>query len=244
MEGIMTDKLNKVDLSKPNLKLETQHFIINYNEMDETCISKVSDVLEANYKRITCNLKQQLTEKLIVEIQADLNELHIALGYPDAPDWIRGGLGVGKIIIASPLNPPPGSKFYNVVYTAVHEFVHIILREINKNLPRWLDEGIASYEARDNNEDWIRTTVSTGIKNNTIPSFNDLDTGEDFQSFFKKDGYQYSYTIVESIVNLFGYDKLYNLIKSPSSYVEIFDMTENELQNEWIKYIKKNYILN
>ncbi|MBU3144376.1 hypothetical protein [Clostridium sp. CF012] len=82
------------------------------------------------------------------------------------------------------------------------------------------------------------------MKNNRIPQFNDLDTGEDFQAFFKKDGYQYSYTIVESIVNMFGYDKLYNLIKSPANFVEVFGMTENELQNEWIKYIKKKYILN
>lgn len=239
---MMIDKLNTKEISKPTLKMETQHFIIKYCEMDKTCIDKVSDVLEANYDKVTSNLKQQLQEKLTVEIQRDLNQLHIALGFPDAPDWIRGGLGMGKIVIASPLNPPPGSKFDNVVNTAVHEFVHVITRKINKNIPRWLDEGIASYEAKDNNEDWIKNTVSAGVKNNTIPSLDDLETGEDFQAFFKKDGYQYSYTIVEAIVNMFGYDKLYNLIKSPNNFVEVFGMTENDLQNEWIKYIKKNYI--
>jgi len=84
----------------------------------------------------------------------------MALGLPDAPDWIRGGLGIGKIVIASPLNPPPGSDFNNVLNTAVHEFVHI------------------------------------------IPTFKDLDTGEDFEKFFQLNGYQYSYTIVESIICL------------------------------------------
>ncbi|MGO5065512.1 MULTISPECIES: hypothetical protein [unclassified Clostridium] len=64
-----------------------------------------------------------------------------------------------------------------------------------------------------------------------------------FETFFKRNGYQYSYTIVESIINLFGYDKLHNLIKSPNSFVEVFGITEDELQNKWIDYIKVNYLL-
>ena len=221
-----------------------EDFIINYNEIDEPCIDKVSEVLEANYNKVTNNLKQGLQEKLTVEIYRNFNQLHIALGFPDAADWIRGGLGDKKILIASPLNPPPRSEFNNVVNTAVHEFVHIIIKKINSNIPRWLDEGIASYEAKDNNESWIRRTVKSGLENNSIPTFNDLDTKEDFQAFFNKDGYQYSYTIVESIVNIFGYDKLCKLINSPNNFVGIFGITENELQNKWIEYIKNNYIIN
>ncbi|SFD39696.1 peptidase MA family metallohydrolase [Clostridium uliginosum] len=228
---------------KLNLRKETQHFIIFYTEIDKTCIDKVSDVLENNYNRITINFNQQLQEKLTIEIHSDLNQLHIALGFPNAPDWIRGGIGVGKIIIASPLNPPPGSKFDNVLNTAVHEFGHIIVNKINKDTPRWLNEGIACYEAKDNDENWIRKTVKNGLVSNMLPTFKDLDTGEDFETFFKRNGYQYSYTIVESIIEEYGYDKLYNLIKSPNNFEDIFGITENELQNKWMEYIKKNYLL-
>lgn len=80
--------------------------------------------------------------------------------------------------------------------------------------------------------------------NNILPTFKDLDTGEDFETFFKRDGYQYSFTIVESIIKLFGYDKLSSLIKSPNSFVEIFGITEDELQDKWIDYIKENYLAN
>jgi hypothetical protein len=240
----MLEEVNKELLYSPSLKIEAQHFIIIYSEVDKACIDKVSAVLEGNYSEVTNKLKQQLEEKLTVEIYTDLNQLHIALGFPDAPDWVRGGLGVDKIVIASPLNPPPGSGFDNVVKTAVHEFVHIVIKKINSNIPRWLDEGIASYEAKDNNEMWIANTIIRGLENNTIPTFDDLDTREDFQAFFRKDGYQYSYTIVESIVNIFGYDKLYSLIKSPEKIVDIFGITKNELQNKWIEYLKNNYMLN
>ncbi|QAA32303.1 hypothetical protein [Clostridium manihotivorum] len=226
---------------KLNLRRETQHFIIDYTEFDQPCIDKVSDVLENNYARITTNFKQQLEEKLIIELHPDHKQLHVALGFPDAPDWVRGGLGVGKIAIASPLNPPPGSEFHNVLNTAVHEFVHIIVNRINENTPRWLNEGIAGYEAKDNNENWIIQTVKSGLLNNTVPTFSELDTGDDFETFFNRDGYQYSYTIVEAIVKLFDYEKLCNFIKSPNSFVDSFGLTEAELQNKWIDYIRKNY---
>lgn len=238
-EKIYTEKDYKLNLIK-----ETQNFVIYYTETDKTCIDKVSDVLENSYNRITLNLNQQLQEKLTLEIHPDLNQLHIALGFPDAPEWIRGGLGAaGKIVIASPLNPPPGSKFDNVLNTAIHEFVHIIVNKINDATPRWLNEGIASYEAKDNDENWIIKTIKNGLLNNMLPTFKDLDTGEDFETFFKRDGYQYSYTIVESIIENFGYDKLYSLIKSPNNFVDILGMTEQQFQDNWIKYIKKNYLI-
>ncbi|ALB45400.1 peptidase MA family metallohydrolase [Clostridium beijerinckii] len=244
-ESLDNLKIKNVNIEKDyklNLRKETQNFIICYTEFDKKCIDKVSNVLEDNYNRITNNLNKQLNEKLTIEIHPDHNELHMALGFPNAPDWVRGGIGVGKIVIASPLNPPPGSDFYNVLNTAVHEFVHMIVNKINDNTPRWLNEGIACYEAKDNNENWIIKTVQNGLENNIIPTFKELDTGADFETFFARNGYQYSYTIVESIIKLFGYEKLRNLIKEPNSIVEIFGMTEEELQNKWNDYIKVNYL--
>lgn len=238
-------ELNDTDIEKDyilNLIKEIQHFIINYTEFDNRCIDEVSEVLEKSYHRITSNYSQQLQKKLVIEIHPDHKRLHIALGFPDAPDWVRGGLGIGKIVIASPLNPPPGSKFNNVVATAVHEFVHIIVNKINTATPRWLNEGIACYEAKDNSVSWIVKTVRNGLINNAVPALKDLDTGDDFETFFKRDGYQYSYTIVEAIINLFGYDKLRSFIKSPRSYEEFFGITEDEFQDRWKDYLSENYL--
>ena len=234
--------MDKVKINTHKLKMETQHFTIVYSEIDKACVSEVSEVLEDNYSEITNKFQQLLEEKLTIEIYSNLKQLHLALGFPDAPDWIRGGLGVNKIVIASPLNPPLGSEFDNVVKTAVHEFVHILIKKINSQLPRWLDEGIACYEAKDNNQKWIEYTVKKGLEDNSVPSFEDLDTGEDFQAFFQKDGYQYSYTIVEAIINSFGYVKLLSLVKSPEEIKDALGITKEELQNGWIQYISDNYL--
>ncbi|GFZ29930.1 hypothetical protein CSC2_04560 [Clostridium zeae] len=236
----MNDSNNEEE-NNLNLRVEAEHFTVYFRENDRKCIGKVIDVLEDNYSRITINLEQKLDSKLILEIYSNLKSLHLALGLQDAPDWIRGGLGAGKIIIASPLNPPPGSNFDNVLNTAIHEFVHILINKINSNTPRWLNEGIACYEAKDNSEKWIRETIIEGLSNGNIPTFKDLDTGEDFEKFFALNGYQYSYTMVEAIVNLFGYDKLRKLIKAPNKFDEVLNVSETALYNKYVDFIKANY---
>ena len=228
-------------MNKLHLKVETQHFIINYNEEDKDCQDDVASLLESSYFRIAMTFEQKFDDKLIIEIYTNLKELHLALGFPDAPDWIRGGLGSGKIIIASPLNPPPGSGYSNVVNTAVHEFIHIILNKINNNIPRWLDDGVASFEAKDNNEVWIKNTIKQGIEENAIPLFNDLDTGDDFETFFKRNGYQYSYSIIEFVVEEFGYEKLLHFIKNPRDFKGAFGLTEDQFRDKWVDYLKDNY---
>lgn len=233
----MNDK-DKYELTHIN---ETEHFSIHYSDIDFDSIDTVADTLESNYERISGNLDQQISGKMTVEIYADLEDLHQAMGFPNASDWVRGGYGYGKIIIASPLYPPPGSGFNNVVNAAVHEFVHLMVNQINPDTPRWLNEGIACYEAKDNDESWIKSTVINGIKNNTVPDISDLDTGSDYQAFFDLDGYQYTYTIAEFMVNEFGYQKIINFINTPKDYKEVFDLSEEEFQAKWLEYIKENY---
>lgn len=233
---------NTNETYKLNMRKETETFIIYCTERDKTCIEKVLQILEENYSRITDKFNQKLDEKLTIEIHSEHKELLKALGFPNAPEWVRGGIGVGKILIASPLNPPYGSDFDSVVKTAVHEFIHIIINKTNSDIPRWLNEGIASYEAKDNNENWIKRTIVNGLQSNIIPTFKDLDTGEDFETFFNRDGYQYAYTIVELIVEEFGYDKLNNFIKSPNDYLSIFGLTEIQLQDKWKEFIRKTYL--
>ncbi|WP_246451811.1 hypothetical protein [Alkalicella caledoniensis] len=224
-----------------NLSRETDHFTLRFTDHDKECIDEVFEVLESSYNRITSVFKEKLEEKLIVEVYSEHKELLTALGFPNGPDWIRGGIGAGKILIASPLNPPPGSQFDNVVNTAVHEFVHKIIDKINADTPRWLNEGIASFEAKDNSENWIRKTVKHGIDTSEIPTFDDLDTGNDFQTFFNGNGYQFSYTMVEFIVSQFGYDNLIEFIKEPTDFAGVFGATKEQLQGQWVEYIKGNY---
>lgn len=221
--------------------IESKHFIIEFNESEMQCIDEVLSLLEDKYTAITTKLGSGLKQKTIVQICSDREELVLALGIENAPEWIRGGIAQGKTIIASPLNPPPGSDYHNVINTVVHEFTHVLLREINAIIPKWLDEGIASFEGRDNNEGWIRNTIRMGVENHTVPTLDDLDTGEKYERFFELGGYPYSYAIIEFVVKVYGYNRLMELVRRPEKLDEIFQITKEEFYRRWIHYLEENY---
>lgn len=230
-----------INNEKQNFMVESENFIIKFNSDERTCINEIIGLLESRYKIITKNLKQEVSGKTCVKICSNSHELQSALGLENAPEWIRGGVKMDTTVIASPINPPKGSDFYNVLNTVVHEFVHVIINQINNDTPRWLNEGVASYEGKDNSEEWIKKTIRKSLEENTLPKLKDLDTGRDFAKFFEIDGYQFSYTIIEFIVNKFGYEKLHDFLEEPDNFEGIFNMSENEFESNWGEFLKKNY---
>ena len=217
---------------------ESRHFTVEYHESEKECVAEVLNLLENKYSTITIKLGKELKQKIIVKICSDRYELIHALGLKNAPKWIRGGITEGKTVISSPLNPPPGSGYHNVINTVVHEFVHVLLREINKDIPKWLDEGIASFEGKDNDEAWIKDTILLGLKNRTVPTLDELDTGKDFERFFEIGGYQYSYAITEFVISVYGYETLMQLVKWPEKFDQIFQITKEEFYCKWIRYME------
>ena len=47
---------------------------------------------------------------------------------------------------------------------------------------------------------------------------------------------------MELIVEDFGYDKLIDFIKSPNSYLDILGMSEAQLREKWINFIRRAYL--
>ncbi|MCX7773811.1 MAG: hypothetical protein N2376_11940 [Clostridia bacterium] len=227
-------------------KQETDHFTLSYfstdfSDKDKECINKIIDSMESGYARMVENYKMSFGYKKDIEIHKDHKQLHIAMGIPDAPDWACGGYGYGKILAASPLLPTPMTNYDCLINTPFHEYVHLIVQSINPKTPRWLNEGIAFYEAKDHELSWVIGTVRTGIAANNIPSFDDLDTGDDFQTFTYRNGYQYMYTFIEFIVETYGYEKLCDFIKAPDDFKGVFGLSKDELWTKWVEYLKETY---
>lgn len=88
-------------------------------------IDQIDRELVKNYSRITSKLKYCPRHKIIVEIYPELKEFHEAIGYPEAPDWVVGFAGNGKIQMVSPLNPGPQHTYDSLIKAAVHEFINL-----------------------------------------------------------------------------------------------------------------------
>ncbi|MEW9079609.1 peptidase MA family metallohydrolase [Terrisporobacter glycolicus] len=225
------------DLLKEQIK--TQRFIFYSKDKDKVCIEDLSKELEKSYETITNNLGVNIDGRIDVRISPDIKSLHEAMGLTNADDSVVGS-GWGKEIkIVSPLNPGTVHNYNSVKQVLIHEFVHIVISNINSDIdeiPSWINEGIATYEAKQMNDN-TRNFIKQRISENKIPNLNELDKG-----FSTPDGsHIFSYTIVEFLVSKYGYDKLIHILKSPKEIDKILGISKSEFEREWISFLKDNY---
>lgn len=198
------------------------------------CLKDLSDVLDENYIRVLNDLRTPpLHNKVDILIYANLNTYHKASYQPNAPTWVIANSVLGKdaIQMVNPLHGD-GRSYDEYMKAIVHEFTHIIvMRYINStsNIPIWLNEGIASYEAKQ--DDDAGPLVSTAKLMNTLPTLKELETNN--YTFGNNNGYQFSYSIIEYIVKVYGYDKVVALVKSPAMFEKIIGMSKQDFQKVW-----------
>lgn len=215
-------------------QLESEHFKFYSKEQDKECLKDLSNALEDNYARVTNNLNASLDKKVSVYIYSDLSTFHKAIYQPDAPSWVVGialpTSNTIKMVHPSNADGRPYSDFMKII---VHEFTHVVVSNISsepEDIPIWLNEGVALFEAEQH--EGVEETLSKA--SNKFPSLKDLET--DSSTFGYNGGYQFSYSIAEYIVKIYGYDKLIALIKLPSEFEKILGLSEEDFQKEWITY--------
>lgn len=222
----------------------SRYFIYYCTDQDRIAIPRLSSLLETKVRLIRRDLQSTSRESIIVEIYPDLQAFHNAIGRPDAPDWVVGYGGAGKIQIVSPLNPGPAHSFDTILNVAVHEMTHVITgRMVSHRLPTWLNEGIALYESQTAGN--IDLAITSDVEENRFPILADLDIAsilsQDVSTFVEKNGYEYAYTIVEFIIGEYGYEALTELLQNPQDFRAVFDLTEAEFHEKWIDFLKQAY---
>jgi hypothetical protein len=228
-----------------NLANESQHFNFYSTGGDLKVLDSLAINLEDNYSRITHHLGIQIAKKIDVKVFPDLKAFHAAIHYPDAPDWVVGSCNGDELMMVSPLNPGSIHTNASLMQVIVHEFVHIAVSEARGDkgwtaLPRWLGEGYAQYEAGQVNEH-IRKNVELSVIANSPPTWTQLDTAS-VMEFGNMNGYGLSVTIVEFLVDTYGIDKLVLLIKAPENFENIYGLSKNTLEKQWIQYLKHEKI--
>jgi RNA polymerase sigma-70 factor (ECF subfamily) len=214
---------------------ETRHFIFHCDPRDAPCLKEISEPLEKNCRRILKALGVALERMVEVRIYPSLNALHESvLGNAGAPRWLVGIAKAGAIHIVSPLDPGPEHSRENIIQAAVHELVHVLVKNINPaGIPRYLDEGVALYEAGQMDEKG-RLMIADIVLNGNVPPLDKIES-----DFVKRGGYCLSYTIAEYIVHRYGYGRLGSLIRDPTGYERIFGVTRQRFEQEWIRFMEK-----
>jgi len=243
---LIIPKLDGQNNDSLNLAKESQHFNFYSTSNDIKVLDSLAMTLENNYSRITNQLGIQIDKKINVKVFPNVKSFHVAINYPDAPDWVVGGIWNGnELMVVSPLNPGSIHTYESLMQVIVHEFTHIAVSYARGDkgwttLPRWLNEGYAQYEAGQINEH-IRKIVESSVIAKTPPTWTQLDTAS-VMEFGNMNGYGLSVTIVEFLVVTYGIEKLVLLIKEPENFENIYGLSENTLEKKWIQYLKHEKI--
>ena len=192
--------------------------------------------LKDNVERISSKFNHQPSRKIIIEIYPDLPTFHQAVGEANAPNWFMGTFEENKLKIVSPLNPGPEHTYQSILKSTVHLFTMWLISDINPLAPKWLCQGIGGNEAKQMTQEFIKNTTSDAIHNLDIPSFQELNN--DTWDFETMKGFQFSYLIVEFIVDEYGLDALNKFIRNPNDFNGIFQRSELELHEQWVEYVR------
>lgn len=234
-------KLVGQNIDSLNLAKESQNFAFYSTNSDIEVLDSLAITLENNYSRITNCLGVQIEKKINVKVFPNIKSFHVAINYPNAPDWVVGSSIDDELMMVSPLNPGSSHTYKSLMQVIVHEFVHIAVyyargEKGSTALPIWLSEGYAQYEAGQINE-YIRKSVKSSLIDKTPPTWTQLDTASVIE-FGKMNGYGLSVTKVEFLIVTYGIDKLVLLIKEPENIEIIYGLSKNVLEEQWIQYIK------
>lgn len=229
------------------LHRDTEHFRIYYQEQDKECLDDLETGLEYAYSKVTTDLDNPLSYKVDIMVYPDIEQLKASINLTGKDDYTSAGT-IGKCVsMVSPLNPGSVRTYEHMVEsTPLHEFTHVVVNDIRASdtwpieVPRWLNEGIASYEGGSTiPEVYSNQVILNCLLSDDVPTFKVLSSYED--DYRDANGYCFALAAGNYMVNTYGFEKIKKLIESPGEYKKIFGKTEDEIWKDWGTYLKANY---
>ncbi|MDX1762768.1 MAG: hypothetical protein R3231_00450, partial [bacterium] len=135
---------------QPTNTIETEHFKIRYSEKDRRLAEELARVCETHYDDIVADVGVPPRPGVEVVIARTHDAfLKSQPHHRKAPDWAAGLAYPDRNLII--LKAPTAARYGTIdpFRTFRHELAHLVLHQALAGvaIPRWLDEGLAMYEA-------------------------------------------------------------------------------------------------
>jgi hypothetical protein len=221
------------------VRVESTSFSFNFAIEDTNDYSPLIDYLERKYNELRQTLKVELDVKIEVSVYPSIALFHQSIFAPGSPDWVVGAAGVRHLKFVSPFNPGSVHSYNSIFESAVHELIHALVLHIHdgdvSEIPNWLNEGFAYYQAGQftvTHSKWIAETFSI----EELPSWDELaELGS--VDFAEHHGYELSGSIVDFLTSVYGNEKVNLLIKMPLDVYSIFGKSQENLEIEWRLFV-------
>lgn len=201
----------------------TEHFNFHYSSQDNGLIDDFALRAEKCHALVSTALQTIPTSKTDVYFYKDLDQLHLAQGYPENGENSTGSAyGKSKLIMLSPY----AMGVEEALGLVAHEYTHCLEAWKTKvTLPAWLNEGVACYYGRNfSTKDWIKSEMLKQGKPNISEVFNGYM------------GYAYSGIIAYYIIKTKGEAAMAKFVEN-MNYADIGYANLAALQTDWWNFL-------
>ena len=224
-----TDKLDATD-SLLTLQTSTNHFTFLYGATDSLIIKQLAEALENDYHKILTDFGLNKLPRTMVRVFPDKQSFHRGINFPFAPDELLAtAFGKDDFRMTSP-NSVSAEDSMLLLKMITHEFTHCVHLNIvyAPNNPRWLWESVANFEAG-----WfVNPAEIEAVRNKAIPPLSMLNGLE----------YQLGYVIIEAMKELWGFEKVVQLIRERGDVQAVFQLRPQDFEDKVYAHIYRKYL--
>jgi hypothetical protein len=222
-------------------EMHSEHYIFKYLPVDEDGVSLVAEAAEEAYTSVSSNFGRQPAKKTTIVIYPDSKSLAASFGW-DKNEKALGVYWGGTIRILSPrawLSDLGQRERFVKEGPMVHELTHLIVDEMTKgNYNRWWTEGIAQYTEKKITGFEFADPFAKGKK----LYYYTLDNLEkDFDSLDQSVAYWESLQAVEFIVDRYGEEKIYAILRYLGNGDHMSKATEKALGIDYKAFAEDFY---
>lgn len=231
--NILTSNMLQVfDVLEGYATLETEHFRVNMSHRDAQVLwPYMAPLLEDSWTRLVEKYQFEPDVPVVIQVFERTEDFAVrSVGLPDIGPLV--GICFGKVVTL--ISPDTlSANWQEIVW---HELVHVFTLQMTHNrMPRWLSEGISTWEERQSRPEWGRRQglelVRAVQQNRLLPvaTLNAGFTGANSDADLSFAYFQ-SYLVVEYIAEQFGFEQLLALIHQYAQIRPDSEMFENVFQ--------------
>ncbi|MGM0632335.1 MAG: tetratricopeptide repeat protein [Pseudomonadota bacterium] len=202
--------------------LETEHFRVNMSSRDALVLwPYMSSLLEESWDVLVERYEFEPEVPVIIQVFENSEDFAVrSVGLPDIGPLV--GICFGKVVTL--ISPDDlDANWQEILW---HELVHVFTLQMTENrMPRWLSEGISTWEESQLRPEWGRRQgldLVRAVRDDQLLHVGDLNAGFTGSRSNADLSFAYfqSYLVVDHIVEEYGFDRLLMLI---DEYGEIRD---------------------
>ena len=242
---------NRVKYDNFNWKIyTTEHFEFYYYPELESHLERIASYAESAYQQISSDLKHDLAEKVpmvVFKTQSEFQQQNVIQG--EIPEGVAAFAEPSRDRMLLPIDEPPDQLYRLITHELTHIFEFDIIPRslIRRNVPLWVDEGLADFMAGVWRPLDLMTVRDLAVAD-AVPKMSDMDGYGNFTN--PRLVYNLGHTAFEFIESKWGKEGIrqfmFSLRKSvigggENAYEEAFRVTAEEFDEQFQKYLKDRF---